>query len=184
MALSPEQLHALNVGQTLYRPIGRAVSYARFDGWSVAVFAILTGGCGITSPTTLILGVGMGAVAWYELRQASRVASADRSAPKRLALNLLALSALLVGYAVVRLFQGIDAGELAMIRGQLAAADPAMADMVESMATLISRLVYGTLIVVSICLQGGTALFYHSRRKAVEAYLRGTPEWVRTINRA
>lgn len=179
-ALTPEQLNAIATGQALYKPIRRAVTYARFDGWTVAVFAILTGICSITSPLTLMLGIGMGIVAWFELREASRLAAGDVRSPKRLAMNQLALAGLLIAYAAVRLFQGTDSAEMETIRSQLGG-DPAMMEMVESVGELIPKLVYGTLIVVAVFVQGGTALFYLSRRKAVEAYVRQTPDWVRAM---
>ena len=39
-------------------------------------------------------------------------------------------------------------------------------------------------IVISIVLQGGTAIYYKSRRKYVEAYVRETPDWIVQMQRA
>jgi hypothetical protein len=179
-ALSPEQLNALAVGQALYQPIRRAVGYARFDGWSVAILAGLTAICSLTSPVTLLLGVGMGAVAWFELREAKRLAAGDVNAPRRLAYNQLALAGLLIGYAAWQLIAGVDTSELDAMRSQLGG-DPAVTQMLDSLATGIPLVIYGTLIVAAVLIQGATALFYLSRRKAVEAYVRATPEWARPI---
>jgi hypothetical protein len=43
---------------------------------------------------------------------------------------------------------------------------------------MISYLIYGTLALVAIFGQGGTALFYVSRRKYIEEYARQTPAWI------
>lgn len=180
IALTPEQLTALTVGQTLYRPIRRAVFYAKFDGWSVAVFAMLTTVCSLTSPPALILGIGMGVVAWVELREANRLAVGDERSPRRLAINQGALASLLIGYALWQLTHSADSTEMESIRSQLSG-DPAAMKLVSTMSELIPRLVYGTLIIVAILMQGGTALYYLSRRKAIDAYLRGTPAWVRAL---
>jgi hypothetical protein len=181
LGLSPEQSNALAVGQALYRPIRRAVLYARFDGWTIGVFAALTVVCGISSPTTLLLGGGMGIIAWFELRQATRLAMGDVDASRRLALNQVALAGLLIAYAIWQMFRGADNAELDMIRSQLGGADPAMAEMIESIARVLPIVVYGTLIIVAVCVQGGTALFYRSRGKAVDAFVRKSPEWVRAF---
>lgn len=49
---------------------------------------------------------------------------------------------------------------------------------------MIGWLIYGTLAAVAIFVQGGTALFYHSRRKYIEAYVNETPAWIVQAQRA
>jgi hypothetical protein len=55
---------------------------------------------------------------------------------------------------------------------------------IEKLERLIGLLVYGTLAAVAIFGQGGTALFYLTRRKHIEAYLRETPQWITDAQRA
>jgi hypothetical protein len=55
---------------------------------------------------------------------------------------------------------------------------------IDSLARLLGVLVYGTLAAVAIFGQGGTALYYFTRRKHVEAYLRETPQWILDAQRA
>jgi hypothetical protein len=45
-------------------------------------------------------------------------------------------------------------------------------------------MVYGGLAAVAIFGQGGTALYYWSRRRFVEAYLKETPRWIIDAQRA
>ncbi len=122
----------------------------------------------------------MGVVAWVELREANRLAVGDERSPRRLAINQGALASLLIGYALWQLTHSADSTEMESIRSQLSG-DPAAMKLVSTMSELIPRLVYGTLIIVAILMQGGTALYYLSRRKAIDAYLRGTPAWVRAL---
>ena len=42
---------------------------------------------------------------------------------------------------------------------------------------------YGGVIALSALFQGGTALYYFSRRRLVEEYIAETPEWVRDVQR-
>ena len=50
--------------------------------------------------------------------------------------------------------------------------------------TLIGWVMYGTLAAVAIFVQGGTALYYLSRRRLIEQYLRETPAWIVQAQRA
>jgi hypothetical protein len=126
----------------------------------------------------LLLGAGMMAVAYVEIRGAKRLRQLDPAAPKTLAWNQVFLGALLFAYAVFSLWR-IYTG-----RTELAAqlnAYPELADIagdVERLSKLIGLLIYGTLIAVAIFGQGGTALFYLTRRKYIDAYLRETPQWI------
>jgi hypothetical protein len=43
---------------------------------------------------------------------------------------------------------------------------------------------YGSVIALSALFQGANALYYFSRRKYVEAYVRDTPVWVVDLERA
>jgi hypothetical protein len=43
--------------------------------------------------------------------------------------------------------------------------------------------VYGTVLVLSVVLQGLNSLYYFTRRKHVEAYLQETPDWVVGVQR-
>jgi hypothetical protein len=183
-ALSTEQLRALADAHALFKPIGKAIKYAKFDGWTLAVFAILTCLCGISSPVALVIGATMGAIAWYELRQANRLLAGDVEAPKKLALNQLALASLLIVYALTNLTRGPDASGVAEIKRQLGGLDTGgMLEQVETLSDLIEKLVYGVLIAIAVLVQGGTALFYLSRKKYVQRYATDVPGWARAVAR-
>ena len=101
----------------------------------------------------------------------------DPAAPRILALNQVALSALIILYALWRLYQ-VSTG-----KGELAAAmaevnDPAVTEMVGSMARQVMTLLYGGLIAIAIFAQGGLALYYFTRARTLRVYLEQTPDWI------
>jgi hypothetical protein len=55
---------------------------------------------------------------------------------------------------------------------------------VESITRAVTIAVYVTLIAVAISMQGGTALYYLSRQKLLEQYVRATPKWILDLQRA
>ncbi|MEA2709100.1 MAG: hypothetical protein QOF78_1701 [Phycisphaerales bacterium] len=182
--LSPEQLKQITDARNRSKKIRKGVNVALFDGWSIAIFAGLTLLSGLFSFVGLLLGAGMAAAAFIELKGVKRLRALDLDAPKTLAWNQVFLGGLLFTYAVYSLWT-VYTG-----RTELATqldAYPEMAYMaanVSDLARLIGTLVYGTLIVVAVVCQGGTALFYLSRRKYMEAYLRETPQWIIDAQRA
>jgi len=183
--LSPEQWQALVDAQALYRPVRRAVRYARFDGWTVGAFAVLTAVCGLSSPVGLLLGAGMGTVAFVELRAASRLRrDLDVAAPRTLGVNQLALGLMLIGYACYGLWAGFGTSNLEDALRQAGIGPDQMRDLQQTIGNLqqlVTRLVYGTLIAVAVLCQGGTALYYFSRAKHVRRYLQHAPPWARQM---
>lgn len=182
--LSPEQLKQIADARHRSTKIRKGVNVALFDGWSIAIFAGLTLLGGLFSPVSLMLGAGMAAVAFVELRGVKRLRQLDATAPKLLAWNQVFLAALLLTYALFSLWK-IYTGRTELA-GQLAAY-PELATVagdIEQLSKMIGLLIYGSLIAVAIFGQGGTALFYLSRKKYIDAYLRETPQWIIDAQRA
>src|SRR5687767_15806036 len=98
--LSEEQLRQLAGANLALRKIRRVVSIARFDGWTVAIFAALTALFGLTNPLTLVIALVMACIGIIELRGAQRLERLDPRATRTLGLNQLALGALLILYAL------------------------------------------------------------------------------------
>ncbi|MFI5379662.1 MAG: hypothetical protein ACHRHE_10220 [Tepidisphaerales bacterium] len=183
-ALSPEHLGQLAAARASAGKIRRAISIARFDGWTIATFAGLTLICGLASPVSLVLGLGMGAAAFVELRAATRLRRLDPAAIRTLACNQLALGSLLILYALFSLYvQFTGPG----VYAQAAASDPALADALrpfESLSRALSLGVYALVILIAIFAQGGLALFYFSRARHLHAYLAQTPPWIIRLHQA
>jgi hypothetical protein len=131
-----------------------------------------------------VLGAGMLAIAYVEIRGAKRMRALDPAAPKMLAWNQVVLGSLLFAYAIFSLWR-IYSGHTELAQQldkypELAA----VAGDIEGLAKLIGLLIYGTLMAVAIFGQGGTALFYLTRKKHIDAYLRETPQWILDAQRA
>jgi len=181
--LTPDQLAQLTAARLAGRKIRRAVSVATFDGWTIAIFAALTFLCGLSSPATILLGLGMAVVSYVELTNAAKLRRVDPSAPRRLAFNQLALASMLILYALWSLHTQSDNKELQ----SLIASEPAAAEMLKSLQPLVQRItvaIYASLIAVAILAQGGTALFYYTRTKHIQAYLAQTPPWILQLQKA
>ena len=182
--LSPEQLQQIADARMRAKKIRKGVSVALFDGWTIAIFAGLTLLSGLFSLVGLLLGLGMAIAAYVELTNAKRLKQLDPNAARTLAWNQVFLGSILFLYAVHSLWSifsghGVMQSELAKYPelSQFAG------DM-EQLTKAIGLLIYGTLIAVAIFGQGGTALFYLSRHKHVETYLRETPRWILDAQRA
>jgi hypothetical protein len=182
--LSAEHLFQLEAARKAARRIRRAVAVASGDGWSVAAFAALTFVFGLGSVTSAVMGVGMGVIAFVELRAAGRLRRFDAGAARVLGFNQVALACLLVAYAVWRIYSVLTGpGEYAAY----AASDPQLGQMlkpVEDLTRLISLAVYAAVVAVAVFFQGGMALYYFTRAKHVRDYLAQTPAWVIAVQQA
>src|SRR4051794_19241609 len=90
--VSPEHLRQLAAARADAKKVRRAISVANFDGWTIGAFGALTLLLGLTDPSSIAMGLGMIAVAWIELRGASRLKRLDSSAGRMLGMNQIALA--------------------------------------------------------------------------------------------
>jgi hypothetical protein len=182
--LSPQQLAELGAARPRAKKIRYAIAVAKFYGWATAIFAGLTLIGGLFHWIGLVMGAGMAAVAYFEFRGATRLRQLDPSAAKSLALNHVLLGALLVGYAIYSIWSMLN--RQSFITSQLSSS-PELATMgveVEELARMIGWMIYGAVGAVGIFAEGAVALFYLSRRKYVDAYVRETPAWIVDAQRA
>jgi hypothetical protein len=181
--LSEEHLRQLAAARKAARKLRRAIAVASFDGWTVGVFGALTFLTGLTDPSGLLMGLGMAAVAFVELRGASRLRRLETGVTRTLGFNQLALAGILIVYAVWRLH-----AEMSGVSPYAAykAADPQLGRMlqpIENLTHLIAMALYGAMIAVALFAQGGLALFYFTRGKHIDAYLAKTPGWILAMQR-
>ena len=163
------------------KKVRRAVGVATADAWMIAIFAGLSFVCGLFSGVSgVVVGMAMAVIAWYEFDGAGRLRRLDPAAPKRLGYNQLAFAGLIVAYALWSLHSELAGGgfsqELEQYKEQLG-------DM-EGLTRMLAYAVYGTLIAVAVLAQGGTALYYFSREKHVQAYVAATPPWIIEMQRS
>jgi len=183
--LSPQQIAELGEARQRGTKIRRAISVAKFDAWTIAIFAGLTfTGTFFGSITAAILGIGMGAVAFVEFKGIDRLRRLDASVAKTLAINQCCLGGLLLLYAIYSVATaGAGMDEL---KGQLGSSPEVAGFMTsfDSLSRLITYLIYGSLALVAIFGQGGTALYYLSRKRYIEEYATRTPQWIIQAQRA
>ena len=163
------------------RPIRRAVSVARFSASTSALFAAITL---LFAPlfgvVNLVIGGGLAVIAWNEFVGAGMLGRLDAGAPLRLAAGQIALGSIVVGYCLWQLWR-VLAGDAVggydhpQIREMLADYQPLIQGL--------TSLVYLTAIALTVLFQGGTALYYLTRTRALRAYLNRTPEWIVEIDR-
>ena len=185
--LSPEHFAQLAEARRRAKKIRRAASVATFDGWATGIFGGLTFFVGLIafSWIGIVLGAAMLIVAWVEFRGAKQLKQLDPDAANALAINQLVLGGALLLYAIFSLwnvFHGPNS-----ISEQIANSPEltqAGLGSIESLARMIGVLIYGTLAAVAIFGQGGTALYYFTRRAHIEAYRRETPQWILDAQRA
>ncbi|MCP3904104.1 MAG: hypothetical protein GY715_10765 [Planctomycetes bacterium] len=176
--LTAEQLEALRIARRDRRKVNRAAGVAAFSGWTMAAFAFITLLTGIFSLPAFLLGVGMACVSWVEIRGSRSLRRLDLTAPRRLALNQLALGAMLCLYGSWGIYGVMTAPS--PYAEHLATGGPVaeMLEPIDALQTMLSVVVYLALIVCGLIATGCTSLYYFTRRSHIDRHLRGTPAWV------
>jgi hypothetical protein len=179
----------LSAARDRAKSIRKAARVAAFNGWSSAAIAALSAPFSLFSSVGLVLTVGIAFVAFNEFRGRKRLLNFDPSGARLLGWNQLALLAMIVGYCAWMMRVGIGdlgAGALSSELKGLAELDSGLASMVDSYQPMIQQAVRGfyfVVIALSVIFQGGTALYYFTRRRLVEDFVAETPEWVRDVQR-
>ncbi len=180
--LVPGQLAA---AEAAWRPIGRAAAYARFDAASLAVFAVLSAlPCLGSGWAGYLLAAALGTVAYVEFAAVRQLRRLDLAAPRRLAMNQLALGGGLVLYAGWNLF--LTATDRGGLMAELRDNPSLVGDNGPQVAQLLRTSVYalyGSLAVLGVLAPGATAWFYASRSSRLRAYLADTPDWILRMQR-
>ena len=182
--LTPKQVDALTAGNRRRRRIGRAVAMAAFNGWSTAMFAVLSIPFVLFSRTALFVGLGLGVIAFFEFKGRRLLQQLDMKAPTLLGFNQIAFAGLLVGYCAWSIYTNLEnPGRYA----ETIAANPQLASMLGPVGDLhktVTLAVYGTVAMLSCVFQGSTAAYYFTRSRHLRAYVKETPDWVLDLQRA
>lgn len=182
--LTRDQLRELSDAKQSAKKIRNAARVASFNGWSLGIGAALSAPFALFSLVGLLLTVGLAVVSFNEFRGRNRLLQFDPAAAKMLGWNQLALLAMIVVYCLWMLYAGLT-GESSFV-AQMEAQPELQAALgsMDEMGDLYNRLVvilYSSIMAVSVVFQGVNALYYFSRRKYIQAYVRDTPEWVRDV---
>jgi cytochrome b len=176
----PQQLAAATIA---WKKMRRLASYALFDGWSLTMLGALTLICGgYGSAMGLLVSFGLLGTGIFELRSVSQLRRLNPSAINHLAYNQLVLAGALIAYALINLIQTRNGGGmLAEIQQELGPSGAA--DDFKAQAQAASEIWYAGLIAFAVLVQGGTALYYFSRRTHLQRYLADTPDWIQQMQR-
>lgn len=182
--LSAENLRQLSSARAASRKVRRAIAVASFDGWSIGVFGGLTLLFGLTDFSSIALGLGMGVVAFIELRGAGRLRRLEAGAARTLGFNQVALGTMLILYATWHI--------VAQLTGpspyqSIKSSDAQLAHMlqpIEDLSRMLTIAIYSAVIAIAFFAQGGLALFYFTRDKHLRDYLSRTPDWILTMQRS
>jgi hypothetical protein len=181
---------ALEAASRRSKPIRKAARVAAFNGWTTAVVALLSAPFACFGLVGLAVFSGLSAATWNEFRGRRRLVAFDPRGATILGWNQLGLLLMIALYCGWSLYHGLaGAGSL---EAQLAA-NPDLKDAVGSLEGLeglehlyrtIVVAIYGSVILLSVIFQGANAIYYFTRRRLIENYLRETPAWVLDLQRA
>jgi hypothetical protein len=166
------------------KAITKTARVAAFNGWATAIVALLSAPFALFSISGALVFIGLSIVAYNELRCGKRLLQFDRSAATILGWNQLVLLAIIVTYSLWAIHSNLN--EAKSVTAELSAYSDLETVLgspgeIESLARQIVILFYGSVIAASVVFQGLTALYYFSRRKHIDAYVAGTPEWIREL---
>ena len=184
--LSDEQVQAVRDAKAGRKKIDVAIHVASFNGWSLAIFAGLSGLICLFSPglVSVLITLGLACTAYHEFKGRAMLRELNPKGAMHLGYNQLAWGGLVVAYcawSMVYALVGPSAYEQVIER------NPELADILgssEQMVRGIAVMVYGLAILLTVPYQGLVAWFYFSRAKHVNRYVENTPEWITQVQRA
>lgn len=184
--LSEAQVQAVRTAKAGRKKIDLAIHVATFNGWSLAIFAVLSGLAWLLSFGLLgaVVTAGLAATAYYEFKGRAMLRQLDPHGARHLGYNQLALGVLIVvycGWSMINMFFGPGSYD------QVIARNPELADVLgnsEQMIRVLAVAVYGVVILLAVPYQILIAWFYFSRGKLIEQYVESTPAWITQVQQA
>ena len=182
--LSTEHFQELSRADDRAKLIRKAARVASFNGWTTAIIAALSAPFALFSVAGFLVTVVLALVAWNEFRGRNLLNKFNPKAAMLLGWNQIGFLAMIVLYCGWMMYTGINDSDSALSEFT---SNPELSELlgspeqVSSLYELLVYSVYGSVIVLSVIFQGLTALYYFTRRKHIEAYVRATPEWIRRL---
>ncbi len=177
--LSADNLRELQAAKQSLRKVRRAVSAARFEGYTVAICGGITFLSGIGSVVDMLGGAVLTAIGIIEIVGAGRLGRLDIKAVRIITVNQLCLAALILLYALWNLYA--EVAHPASDLPDLSPSDAQVLGQMDSSAVSLTHevmlLLYGSLIAAAAA-EAGMAAYYHSRGAYLQRYLADTPLWI------
>lgn len=185
--LKREHHEQLALANQRAKKIRRAAGVAAFNGWAMAICAVISAPFALFSFVGLLITVSLALLAANEFRGRKGLLRFDLKAPEALAWNQLALLTIIVLYCAWTLYTSLSGG--GALANELKAYPELSSSLdsvggIDQLVTGVVVAVYGSVIVLSIIFQGLNAFYYFSCRKHIEAYVNETPEWIIELQRS
>jgi hypothetical protein len=184
--ISAEQMREIEAAEARVKRLKPARTLAAFNGGTLILMAFILCISAFLDPRAWFSALVVGALGFVELHGRTLLLRYDRRALSILAGNQVALVIVVVIYALVQLRAATDApspmaamlGDDADLAAELGAdISHESGDFDDLYHSAISAF-YGLVIALTVLFQGGSALYYWTRRKHLDAFLTQTPAWV------
>ncbi len=187
--LTDEHFLQIRMAVEARRPVAAAVRTARFSANSTLVIGVLGVPVALFSPSwiSIAMVVGICTIGMIERSGVRRLRQGQPSAATFLGRNQLAFLGLIVAYCIIQMmtFSGSGASEALISKdtrsalAQLPGQD--ITGQIDTWAPLAAYGFYGLVILLSVCFQGGLALYYFTRRRHLLLIEGSTPTWIRRV---
>jgi hypothetical protein len=182
--LSAEHFRELSRADDRAKIIRKAARVASFNGWTTMIISALSAPFALFSVVGFLVTATLALVAYTEFRGRKLLNNFKPRAATLLGWNQLVFLVMTLIYCGWMMYTGINESDTALSEFT---SNPELRELlgspeqVTSLYELLVYAIYGSVIFLSVIFQGLTALYYFSRRKHVEAYVRSTPEWIRKL---
>lgn len=166
----------------LARPIRKAASFASFSGWATLLAGALTLPFSIGNIPMMVFCIVLAGIGTRELSLRRRLLKLETTVPRKLAINQLLLGGSLIAFAIFKLLQ--PTGE-SMVMSSIQS-DPTIQSMPElasqfdgiaQLEHLVMAASYVIMILVALFVQGGSAIYYICKTRAMKRLHKRVPGW-------
>lgn len=189
--LSEAHFALLRRALTCRQPVHKAARTARFSAFTILVIGVAGIPVALFWPSWLsVLAVaGICTIGVVEYAGARRLQRGEVSAARLLGMNQLVFMGLIAAYCVAQMatLRGAATGAAALpadVQEQLSQLQGLDLDLdreLRAWAPLAPYGFYSLVLILSVCFQGGLALYYFTRRRHLLAFAQTTPEWVQRL---
>ncbi len=176
-----EHLQALQQANTRAKKIKRAASVASFNGWLISIMAAITGLGAIFDWTSIPIALALAYVARQEFQGRTALRRIDPRAASRLGWNQIVFASLIIIYAGWGIYATVTAPVMSAQYAGYGAEVQVLMEPLDAVYTTATVVFYLGVAFFGVIFQGGTALYYYTRRKHLVQYLQDTPRWVNSL---
>ncbi len=192
--LTEAHFSLLRRAQVTREPIRKAARTARFSALTTLAISLAGVPVALFSPSWLSTAaiMAIGAIGVVEYVGARRMRRGELSAASLLGTNQLVFMGLIVAYCVTQMLTfSTPAGQSTLLpadlRAQLAQLEGVegvgleLGRQLDFWAPLAAYGFYSLVILLTVCFQGGLAVYYFTRRQHLREFRAATPGWVQRV---